>query len=192
MNTRPGAPAGRPADDTPARAHPGRPAGNTPARPGAEAAAGGRSLTLGELGDWVGREVGVSAWLRVDQARIDAFADATGDRQWIHVDPRRAAQSPYGGTIAHGLLTLSLVPGMRAEAVRLEGVAAAINYGMNRVRFMAPVRAGSELRSRFLLRSAEPAGEGLLLTWQATVEIQGQDKPACVAEMLVLVLPARA
>ena len=179
MDTRPSAPSGRTAE-------------NTQAGAGGAAAAGGRSLTLDELHGWVGREVGVSAWLRVDQARIDAFADATGDRQWIHVDPRRAAQSPYGGTIAHGLLTLSLVPGMRAEAVRLEGVAASINYGMNRVRFMAPVKAGSELRSRFTLLSIEPAGGGMMLTWQATVDIQGQDKPACVAEMLALVLPARA
>lgn len=148
-----------------------------------------RRLALSSLPDWVGRDVGVSGWVRVDQDIIDRFAQATGDLQWIHVDPERASQSPYGQTIAHGFLTLSLLPWMRAGVMVLDGAAATINYGLNRVRFMAPVRVGSVVRGRFALQSIAPASQGMLLTWQATVEIRGQEKPACVAEVLNVAVP---
>ncbi|WP_417232915.1 MaoC family dehydratase [Brevundimonas sp.] len=138
------------------------------------------------LAGLVGTEVGVSRWITVDQSRIDAFADITEDRQFIHIDPIAAARTPFGGTIAHGFLTLSLLSAMTFDAVPpLEGVAMGINYGFDKLRFLAPVRAGSQVRGRFRLLSAEDKGGGRwLLKHEVTVEIDGSDKPALVAEWL--------
>ncbi|WP_339872366.1 MaoC family dehydratase [uncultured Brevundimonas sp.] len=138
------------------------------------------------LAGLVGTEVGVSRWILVDQARIDAFAGITEDRQFIHIDPVAAASSPFGGTIAHGFLTLSLLSAMTYDAVPpLEGVTMGINYGFDKLRFLAPVPAGSQVRGRFRLLSAEDRGGGRwLLKHEVTVEIDGSDKPALVAEWL--------
>ncbi len=146
---------------------------------------------LDTLADFVGQELGVSGWLTVDQARIDAFADCTGDHQWIHVDAERAGrESPYGTTIAHGLLTLSLLPAMRQELGLLpQGTARALNYGYDRIRFLAPVPAGARLRTRTALTAAERKGGGWLATTSNTVEIEGTDRPALVADALTLFLP---
>jgi acyl dehydratase len=130
----------------------------------------------------VGHEVGVSDWLTVEQPRMDAFAQATGDLQWIHVDPVRAAAGPFGATIAHGYLSLSLVPVLAEQAFAIDGIRMSINVGCNKVRFLTPVRAGSALRGRFQLLSAEPAGGGVQLVMQATLELGGSERPACVAE----------
>jgi acyl dehydratase len=136
----------------------------------------------------VGEEVGVSGWLTIDQARIDAFADATEDRQFIHVDPEAAARTPFGGTVAHGFLTLSLLSRMGAEAMLLpEGMKMAVNYGFDRVRFLAPVKSGKRVRGRFVLDSIEEKAPGqILMRHTVTVEIKGEDKPALVAEWLGL------
>ena len=147
-------------------------------------------LTLDTLGDHLGQELGVSPWRAVEQPTIDAFADVTGDHQWIHVDPARAARGPYGETIAHGLLTLSLLPAMRLQADGMpEGVERVVNYGYDRVRFLAPVRAGSRLRVRVVLTAVAPKGDSVLVTTRNTVEIEGEDKPALVAEALTLFVP---
>ena len=139
-----------------------------------------------ELQGLIGREVGVSRWFEVTQARIDAFADCTEDRQFIHVDPERASATPFGGTIAHGFLTLSLASAMSYDAVApLEGVAMGVNYGFDKLRFLAPVLAGSQVRGRFRLLSAEDKGGGRwLLKHEVTVEIDGAEKPALIAEWL--------
>ena len=136
----------------------------------------------------IGEEVGVSEWILVDQARIDAFADATEDRQFIHVDPKAAAQTPFGGTVAHGFLTLSLLSAMAADAMlHPDSLKMAINYGLDRVRFVAPVRAGSRVRGRFRLDSVEEKAPGqVLMRHTVTVEIEGEDKPALTAEWLGL------
>ncbi len=149
--------------------------------------------TLDSLHDYIGRDLGVSGWHVVEQARIDAFADVTGDHQWIHTDVERAArESPYGGPIAHGYLTLSLLPALRAEVgVVPEGVAQTINYGLDRVRFLAPVRAGARIRARITLVSAEPKGTGVLVKTLNTVEIEGESKPALLAETLALLVRAQ-
>ena len=137
----------------------------------------------------IGQEVGVSSWLTVDQARIDAFADATEDRQFIHTDPAAAAQTPFGGTIAHGFLSLSLLSRMGAEAMLLpEDLKMAINYGLDRVRFLAPVRAGSRVRGRFMLDSVEEKAPGqILMRHTVTVEIEGEERPALTALWLKLI-----
>jgi acyl dehydratase len=136
----------------------------------------------------VGSEVGVSGWIVVDQARIDAFADATEDRQFIHVDPGAAAQTPFGGTIAHGFLTLSLLSRMAAEAMLLpDTLKMMVNYGLDRVRFLAPVRSGKRVRGRFLLDSVEEKAPGqVLLRHSVTVDIEGESKPALNADWLTL------
>ena len=141
-----------------------------------------------ELQDLIGREVGISKWIEVSQTRIDAFADCTEDRQFIHVDAEAAKATPFGGTIAHGFLTLSLASAMSYDAVApLEGVAMGINYGFDRLRFLAPVPAGSRVRGRFRLLSADNKGDGRwLLKHELTVEIEGGDKPALIAEWLGL------
>lgn len=147
--------------------------------------------TLGTLSDFIGRELGVSGWLTVDQERIDAFAACTGDRQWLHVDVERARrESPFGTTIAHGLLTLSLLPALRAEVgVVPAGVRQVLNYGSNRVRFLAPVKAGARIRARVRLVAAEPRGDGrVLVTSENTVEVEGEERPALVAETLMLLI----
>ena len=141
--------------------------------------------SLDELKRWVGKEVAASDWLQIDQDRIDRFADATGDHQWIHVDPTRAKlESPFGSTIAHGYLTLSLMPHMMMETLAVEGGRMSINYGLNRVRFAAPVRCNDRIRTRFTLAALEEIAGGIQLTWHALIEIEGQHKPACVAEMI--------
>ena len=137
---------------------------------------------LAELQTLVGQEVAVSDWITVDQQRIDRFADATGDRQWIHVDPERAALGPFGATVAHGFLTLSLLPELSASAIEVRDTRMGVNYGLNRVRFPAPVPAGSRLRGRFRLLAYEPIAGGAQLTMEVTMEREGSDKPVCVAE----------
>lgn len=139
-----------------------------------------------ELQALIGHEVGLSKWFEVDQARIDAFADCTEDHQFIHVDPEAAKATPFGGTIAHGFLTLSLASAMSYDAVApLDGVMMGVNYGFDKLRFLAPVRAGSRIRGRFKLLSAEDKGGGRwLLKHELTVEIEGEDKPALIAEWL--------
>jgi acyl dehydratase len=146
--------------------------------------------SLEEIRARIGQEVGVSSWVVVDQPRIDAFAEATEDRQFIHTDPASAAQTPFGGTIAHGFLSLSLLSHMGAEAMLLPaGLKMAINYGLDRVRFLAPVRAGSRVRGRFTLDSVEERAPGkILMRHIVTVEIEGEDKPALTAEWLGLMI----
>lgn len=141
-----------------------------------------------EIKSRVGDEVGVSSWIEVDQARIEAFAEATEDRQFIHVDPEAAAQTPFGGTIAHGFLSLSLLSRMGAEAVLMpDGMKMAVNYGLDRVRFLAPVRSGKRVRGRFTLDSVEEKAPGqILLKHQVMVEIEDEDKPALSATWLTL------
>jgi acyl dehydratase len=144
--------------------------------------------SLDEIRAGVGEEVGVSAWITVDQERIDAFADATEDRQFIHVDPAAAAATPFGGTIAHGFLSLSLLSRMAADAALLpEGLKMAVNYGFERVRFLAPVKSGKRVRGRFKLDSVQEKAPGQwLMRHTVTVEIEGEDKPALTAEWLGL------
>lgn len=131
----------------------------------------------------VGNEVGVSEWVLVDQERIDKFADATGDHQWIHTDPKKSAIGPFGTTIAHGFLTLSLLPMLTASATHIEGIRMSVNYGLNKVRFPSPVPVGSELRARVKLLSCETLPDnGAQFTTQVTIERKDSDKPVCVAE----------
>lgn len=134
----------------------------------------------------VGQPVALSDWVEITQQRIDTFADATGDHQWIHVDIERCRrESPYGCTIAHGFLTLSLVPGMLENAVRLPAAKTTLNYGMNKVRFPAPVPVGSRLRARFSILSFEKISGGAQLGWDVVIEREGGDKPVCAAEFLM-------
>ncbi|MET9262054.1 MaoC family dehydratase [Amycolatopsis sp. NPDC004079] len=135
----------------------------------------------------LGEEIGPTEWFAVDQARIDAFAEATGDRQWIHTDPERAANGPFGSTIAHGFLTLSLIPFFSAQLVRLDFGSARINYGLGKVRFPSPVPVGSRLRARATFAEAKDSASGVTVTTRYTVELEGAAKPACVAETLVVV-----
>ncbi|GAA0378859.1 MaoC family dehydratase [Streptomyces olivoreticuli] len=135
-----------------------------------------------ELRAAVGEELGPSDWLEVDQKRIDLFAAATGDHQWIHVDPERAAKGPFGTTIAHGYLTLSLLPSLVPLLMRISPVRMGINYGLNRVRFPAPVPVGSRLRARAVITGVSEVEGGVQLTTAVTVEREGGDKPVCVAE----------
>ena len=146
--------------------------------------------SIEEIRSRIGEEVGVSGWIAFDQARIDAFADATEDRQFIHVDPAAAAHGPFGGTIAHGFLSLSLLSRMGAEAMLVpEGMKIAINYGLDRVRFLAPVRSGSRVRGRFSLDSVEEKAPGQwLLRHNVSVEIEDEEKPALAALWLTLIL----
>ncbi|GAB0104530.1 MaoC family dehydratase [Nocardia sp. JMUB6875] len=132
----------------------------------------------------VGTELGVSDWITVDQKRIDTFADATDDHQWIHVDAARAAAGPYGRTIAHGFLTLSLVVPMTAQVMTVSAANMAINYGLNKVRFINPVLVDSRIRGRFTLDAITDIPGGVQAVRTVTIEIEGQDKPACVAESI--------
>ena len=142
--------------------------------------------TLSDLAACTGQEVAVSDWLTITQQQVNLFADATGDHQWIHVDPERAAAGLFGGTIAHGFLTLSLLPKFFESSFEIIESRMGVNYGLNKVRFMAPVPVGSRLRARMKLLSAEPIeGNGLQMAWNVTVEREGADKPVCVAESLV-------
>ena len=141
---------------------------------------------VAKLVELVESEVGVSEWVEVSQERIHSFAEATEDRQWIHTDPERAArESPFKTTIAHGFLTLSLLSEMGRTAVAVGGVRMGLNYGLNRVRFMSPVPAGSRVRGRFTLAEAEGIEGGVQATWKVTVEREGGERPCCVAQWLV-------
>jgi acyl dehydratase len=141
--------------------------------------------TIRELESRVGQEVAVSPWIEITQQRIDTFAKAIDDFQWIHVDPQRARQSPFGGTIAHGFLTLSLLSHLSEQTFSFSDRRMGINYGLNRVRFTSPVPVGSRVRARFtLLKYEKIEGNGVQVTWNATVEIDGSTKPALVAEWL--------
>ncbi|MBX3607028.1 MAG: MaoC family dehydratase [Piscinibacter sp.] len=140
--------------------------------------------SLDELALRVGDEIGTSDWITVDQARIDEFARATGDHQWIHVDPVRAAEGPFGTTIAHGFLTLSLLPEMSASAFAIDDVRMGVNYGLNKVRFTAPVPCGSRVRGVFRLQSFERIEGGAQVTVEVTMLREGSDKPVCVAESI--------
>jgi acyl dehydratase len=146
-------------------------------------------VSLEEIRAHVGEEIGVSSWLTVDQERIDAFAEATEDRQFIHTDPAAAAQTPFGATIAHGFLSLSLLSRMGSEIfLAPEGVKMALSYGLDRVRFLAPVRSGKRVRGRFTLDSVEEKAPGqILFRYTVTVEIEGEDKPALTAQWLGLI-----
>jgi len=144
--------------------------------------------TLEELSDGVGDELGASDWLTVEQERVDAFADATGDHQWIHVDVERAKEGPFGGTIAHGYLTLSLIPQLGAQIFSLETPGAKLNYGVNKVRFPNPVKVGSRIRATATIADVSDGPIGKQLVTRFVVEIDGEDKPACVAETVVLLL----
>lgn len=137
-----------------------------------------------ELVKAVGDHLGYSDWHLVDQARVDAFAEATGDRQWIHVDTERAKAGPFGGTIAHGYLTLSLIPALAAEVYRIDGVRMGVNYGLDRVRFPAPLPTGSRVRAGVGVVSVEPVQGGLQVANEVTLERDGGDKPCCVARTL--------
>jgi acyl dehydratase len=143
------------------------------------------AIKLRELESRVGEEVGISPWLEVSQQRIDQFAEATGDFQWIHVDPKRAKDSPFGGTIAHGFLTLSMLPKLSESTFEFADRRMGVNYGLNKVRFTAPVPAGAKIRGRFVLAKYEKIdGNGVQTTWQVTFEREGGDKPVCVAESI--------
>jgi acyl dehydratase len=140
----------------------------------------------------VGTEIGLSDWLEIDQDRIDRFADVTGDHQWIHVDRARAAAGPFGATIAHGFLTLSLLPMLSSQSwLALPGVIGALNYGLDKARFLTPVKCGAKIRNRVKMLSLEDKGSGrTLITHEATIEIGGEARPALVATTLVMVLTA--
>jgi len=140
--------------------------------------------TLAELPNYTGQDITVTDWFAVTQKHIDQFADATGDHQWIHVDPERAKTGPFGTTIAHGYLTLSLLSGFFDRSISIKDVRMAINYGLNKVRFMAPVPVDSRLRAHVKLLSATPMEGGMQVAWQTTIEREGEDKPVCVAEQL--------
>ena len=143
------------------------------------------TIPIDDLAQWVGREVATSDWLEITQERIDKFADAAGDHQWIHVDRERAArESGFGRTIAHGFLTLSVLSKLRDESIVIAGQRMGINYGLNRLRFTSPVPAGARVRARFVLAALDPLEGGVQSTWNVTVEREGGDKPALVAEWL--------
>ena len=143
------------------------------------------SVSLRDLESRVGQEVGVSPWVEMTQQRIDEFARATEDFQWIHVDPKRAKDSPFGGTIAHGFLTLSMLPKLSESTFEFSDRKMGVNYGLNKVRFTAPVPAGSKIRGRFVLAKYEKIeGNGVQTTWSVTIEREGGDKPVCVAESI--------
>jgi acyl dehydratase len=132
-----------------------------------------------------GTELGPTEWLEIGQDRVDLFADATDDHQWIHVDPQRAADGPFGGTIAHGLLTLSLLPRFMQQMYRVDNVAMGINYGYNKVRFITPVKVGAKIRARAEITKVDQLDGGVQATMTTTVEIDGSEKPAAVAESIV-------
>ena len=146
--------------------------------------------SLAALAACVGQEVALSDWVTITQEQVNRFAEATGDQQWIHVDVERAKAGPFGGPIAHGFLTLSLLPVFFASAFTVHGVRMGVNYGLNRVRFTGPVPVGSRLRARLTLQATEPLEQGgQQLTWSAVVEREGTDKPVCFAEFLVRQYP---
>jgi acyl dehydratase len=145
--------------------------------------------TFEEIEAAAGQEIGAGEWVEITQERVDRFADATGDHQWIHVDVERAKEGPFGGTVAHGYLTLSLLPWLGAQVFTLDTPGAKLNYGLNKVRFPNPVLVGSRVRARVSVKAVTDIPAGKQLTMGYVVEIEGQDKPACVAETVVLLLP---
>lgn len=146
-----------------------------------------RSISIHELANHVGQELGVSDWFLIDQERIDTFAQATGDRQWIHVDVERATRE-RGGTIAHGFLILSLIPVLHESVTEITDISFGLNYGLNRVRFIGPVAAGTRVRLREKLLSVEVKQNGTVVTYEFVIEREGEDKPALIAESLGLVI----
>ncbi len=147
-----------------------------------------KTVHYNDIQSLVGQEIGASDWVEIDQDRVNKFADATGDHQWIHVDVEKAKQF-MGGTIAHGYLTLSLIPFLGSQILSIEGVSRGINYGSNKVRFTNMVPVGSRVRAKQKLLGAEPKGGGLQLTNEITIEIEGKDRPACIAETISLIYP---
>jgi acyl dehydratase len=146
--------------------------------------------TLAELSLFAGQEVALSDWLTISQSQVNQFAEATGDHQWIHVDVEKATAGPFGGPIAHGFLTLSLIPSFFAASLHVEEARMGVNYGLNKVRFMAPVPVGSRLRARLTLLKSEPVDQGgVQMTWQVAIEREGSVKPVCVAESLARYYP---
>ena len=141
-----------------------------------------------EIAAAAGTELGVSEWLQISQERIDLFADATGDRQWIHVDPERAAEGPFGATIAHGYLTLSLLPFLGAQVYAFAGDLARVNYGLNKVRFMTPVVVDARVRNRVTMTEVRDIDKGQQVTLKHQIEIKGVEKPACIAETVTLLM----
>lgn len=142
--------------------------------------------TIADLALCVGQEVAISDWLTITQQQVDLFAEATGDHQWIHVDPEKAAKGPFGGPIAHGFLTLSLIPKFFESSFHIVGSQMGVNYGLNKVRFTSPVPVGSRLRARMKLLATLPIdNDGVQMTWEVTMEREGYAKPVCVAESLV-------
>lgn len=147
-----------------------------------------KTATFENIGELAGQEIGVSDWLEITQERINMFAEATGDHQWIHVNVEMAKNMmPGGKTIAHGYLTLSLIPGLTGGMLRIEGVTRGINYGSNKVRFTNMVPVGSKVRARQKLISAEARGGGIQMTNEVTIEIEGQQRPACIAETISMI-----
>ena len=144
--------------------------------------------TFDEITAAIGEPLGSSAWVTIEQERVKKFADATDDHQWIHVDVERAAAGPFGGTIAHGYLTVSLLPWLGSQIFTLETPGARLNYGLNKVRFPNPVKVGARVRATCTFTEATDLAAGMQLTMQYVIEIEGETKPACVAEMLVLLL----
>jgi acyl dehydratase len=145
-----------------------------------------RSITgPGGLRSLEGQNVGVSSWLEMTQARVDTFAEATGDRQWIHVDEERAKTGPFGATIVHGYLTLSLLPEFMHEIFEIRGFALAVNYGLNRVRFLSPVRVGGRVRASVEIASVAVEGAVAMVVYSVVIELEGSEKPACVVETIV-------
>ena len=144
-----------------------------------------RALQATELKDLVGQEIGTSSWVKIEQERIDRFAEATGDYQWIHVDPERAKDGPFGSTIAHGYLTLSLIPALGWEVYTIEGARLSVNYGLNKLRFITPVKVGSRVRAHLTLAAVdEVSGDALQVATTVVMELEGAEKPAAVAETL--------
>jgi acyl dehydratase len=144
---------------------------------------------VGDLRELIGQTLGTSDWLEITQERVDAFADATGDHQWIHVDPERARTGVFGGTVAHGYLTLSLIPLLSSQVFSLRSARARLNYGLNRVRFPTALPVGRRVRDRLEIVDVADASAGTLVTLRHTIEIEDGDRPACVAETLTLVVP---
>jgi len=142
------------------------------------------TVTVDDLAALAGKDLGYSDWVRIDQARIDQFADATDDHQWIHVDPERAKDGPFGGTIAHGYLTLSLAPGLLQSVIKVDGMRHGVNYGCNKVRFPSPVPVDSDLRLHAAVAGIEEVGGGVQLTLDLTIEVRDAPKPACVAQVV--------
>ncbi len=147
-------------------------------------------IALADLPKYAGTEIGASSWLEIDQKRIDSFAQATRDYQWIHLDEEKAAAGPFGSTIAHGFLTLSLVSAFTGEILTVDGVAQTINYGANRIRFLTPVRPGDRIRGRLEILRVEDFKGGIKVENRSTIEIDGAERPACILEGIAVHYPA--